>query len=325
MTCTKSVVLPVGVDEAFTLITDPERLRRWKAVTARVDLRVGGEYRFTINPGHVARGTYRVVEPGRRVVFGWGWDGDDALPPDTSTVTISVEPTDGGTLVTLTHEGLTAEQEASHQVGWDHYLDRLTLAATNGDAGLDEWVAVPDRMDELTAAEASLAVLQSVLRGLTPEDRPKPTPCTEFTCHDLAEHLLGSMTAFGAMAGTTVIDPRTGSIEDRVATMAAQALEGWRIRGLDGTVPAPGGSAMPATFAASIMPVEFMLHGWDLAQGSGQAFPASDELVAYVHKLAEQVVPGGRGTSFGEEVVPPASAGPMERLAAFAGRQPVAA
>jgi uncharacterized protein (TIGR03086 family) len=82
---------------------------------------------------------------------------------------------------------------------------------------------------------------------------------------------------------------------------------------------------MPATFAASIMPVEFMLHGWDLAQGSGQAFPASDELVAYVHKLAEQVVPGGRGTSFGEEVVPPASAGPMERLAAFAGRQPVAA
>lgn len=325
MTCTKSVVLPVGIDEAFTLITDPERLRRWQTVTARVDLRVGGEYRFTVNPGHVARGTYRVVEPGRRIVFGWGWDGDPALEPDSSTVTISVEPTDGGTRVTLTHEGLTAEQEASHQVGWEHYLDRLTLVATNGDAGLDEWAAVPDQMDELTAAEATLAVLQAVLRGLTPEDRPKQTPCTEFTCHDLAEHLLGSMSAFGAMAGTAVTDPATGSIENRVATMAGQALEGWRARGLEGTVPTPDDGAMPATFAASIMPVEFLLHGWDLAQGSGQSFPVSDELVTYVHKLAEQVVPGGRGTSFGEEAVPPAGADPMERLAAFAGRRPVAA
>lgn len=325
MTCTKSVVLPVGVDEAFTLITDPERLRRWKAVTARVDLRVGGEYRFTINPGHVARGSYRVVEPGRRIVFGWGWDGDDTPQPDASTVTITVEPAAEGSRVTLTHEGLTAEQEARHLVGWEHYMDRLTRAAATGEAGLDEWVAVPEQMDELTAAEASLAVLQSVLRGLTPGDRPKPTPCAEFTCHDLAEHLLGSMTAFGAMAGTTVTDPATGSIEDRVATMAAQTLEGWRTRGLDGTVPAPGGGAMPATFAASIMPVEFMLHGWDLAQGSGQPFPVSDELVAYVHKLAEQVVPAGRGTSFGEEVVPAAGADPMERLAAFAGRRPVPA
>ena len=325
MTCTKSVVLPVRTDEAFALVTEPERLRRWLTVTARVDLRLGGEYRFTVNPGHVARGSYRVVEPGRRIVFGWGWDGDPALEPDASTVTITIEPALGGSRVTLTHDGLTAEQEASHQLGWDHYLGRLTLVAANGGAGPDEWAAVPDQMDELSAAEATLAVLQEVLRGLTPADRPRQTPCTDFTCHDLAEHLLESVAAFGAMAGTTVTDPRTGSIEDRVAAVAAQTLEGWRTRGLEGGVAAPGGGAMPATFAAGIMPVEFLLHGWDLAQGSGQAFPVSDELVAYVHKLAEQVVPGGRGTSFGEEVVPPPGASPMKRLAAFAGRRPIAA
>jgi hypothetical protein len=47
--------------------------------------------------------------------------------------------------------------------------------------------------------------------------------------------------------------------------------------------------------------------------------------VAYVHKLAEQVVPGARGSSFADEVTPAADAGPMERLAAFAGRLPIAA
>jgi uncharacterized protein YndB with AHSA1/START domain len=67
---TKAVVLPVDIDEAFALITEPERLRRWQTVSTRVDLRVGGDYRWTITPGHVAAGTFREVEPGKRVVFG---------------------------------------------------------------------------------------------------------------------------------------------------------------------------------------------------------------------------------------------------------------
>lgn len=49
------------------------------------------------------------------------------------------------------------------------------------------------------------------------------------------------------------------------------------------------------------------------------------EVVAYVHELAEQIVPGGRGSSFGDEVTLPADADPMQRLAAFAGRRPLAA
>ena len=89
MNYTKSTTLPVSPDEAFSLITEPERLRRWKTVSAYVDLRAGGDYRFTVTPGHVAAGTYREVEPGRRIVFGWGWEGSDELPPDTSTVTVT--------------------------------------------------------------------------------------------------------------------------------------------------------------------------------------------------------------------------------------------
>lgn len=326
MTYTKSTVLPVTPEEAFALLTEPERLRRWQTVSARVDLRAGGEYRWTVTPGHVAAGTFREVEPGKRVVFGWGWEGNPDLLPDTSTVTVTVEPTDGGTRVTLEHAGLTEEQAVSHAEGWSHYFERLDQVAANGDAGPDSWSAVPAQLDELSSADATLAVLQGVLRNLTTEDQPKQTPCAEFTCHDLAEHLFGSITGLGSMAGVTVTNPGTGSLEHRIATMAAEAIEGWRARGLEGTVPAPGGGEMPAALAAGIFSLEFLLHGWDFAQASGQQVAVSDEVVDYVQSVAEKLVPGGReGGAFADEQTPAADARPLERLAAYSGRTSTAA
>ena len=46
----KTVLLPLRLDEAFELVTQPARLRRWQTVAARVDLKVGGEYRWTVTP-----------------------------------------------------------------------------------------------------------------------------------------------------------------------------------------------------------------------------------------------------------------------------------
>jgi hypothetical protein len=45
--------------------------------------------------------------------------------------------------------------------------------------------------------------------------------------------------------------------------------------------------------------------------------------VAYVRGIAEPLVAGGRGSSFGDEVVPSADADAVERLAAYAGRNPL--
>jgi uncharacterized protein YndB with AHSA1/START domain len=123
-----SVFIPVDADEAFALVTRPDRLRRWQAVTARVDLRAGGEYRWTIIPGHTARGTITELEPGRRVVFTWGWEGSADLPPGASTVIVTLEPAPGGTTIRVVHEGLAGEQADNHAAGWNHYLGRLTEA-----------------------------------------------------------------------------------------------------------------------------------------------------------------------------------------------------
>jgi uncharacterized protein (TIGR03086 family) len=324
MSFSRTVTLPVPPDEAFALVTEPERLRRWKTVSAYVDLRAGGEYRWTITPGHVAAGTFREIEPGRRVVYGWGWEGRDDLPPDASTVTVTIEPDPAGSRVTLEHDGLSELQATMHAEGWNHYLERLVRLATSGDAGPDEWDLVPDPLTAITAAEAALAALQPVLRHLGPDAASHPTPCADFTCEQLVEHLSDSLVQLGAMAGATVTTPQDGSTEDRISTMAAQAIDGWRSVALDGTVPGPGGREMPASFAASILPIELVLHAWDIAQSSGRPLRVGDEVVDYVRGLAESVVPPGRSRgAFGEEVAPPEDATPLDRFAAFAGRTPV--
>lgn len=316
MTYTKTADLPVGLDDAFALITQPERLRRWQAVTAYVDLRVGGEYRFTITPGHRAAGTFKEIEPGKRIVFGWGWEGGD-LPPDASTVTITLEPIEQGTRVILTHEGLTPEQAASHAEGWNHYLERLEKYAATGEAGADEWAWAPDPIDPLTAGEAALAVLQPILRALTLEDRTKPTPCHDFDCHALAEHLFGSLITLGGFTGATIAVPASGSLESKVSTMTHQVIASWLAYDGDTIL----GGDLPAETAQMILPLELLLHGWDFAQATEQAVHVSDEVVAYVDEHARVIIDSNRERgAFGPALTAPAGASPLDRLAAYSGR-----
>ena len=255
---------------------------------------------------------------------GWGWEGSEDLPPDASTVTVTIEPTETGSRVTLVHEGLNAEQAVSHAEGWVHFFERLDRFAVTGDAGPDAWAAAPDPIDPIVASEAALAALQPVLRGMTAEDREKQSPCSDFNGHQLAVHLMSSIAEVGGMAETTVSRPEQGSLEHKVSVMADQAITGWRARGLEGTVKLSSGQEFPAAQAASILAIELLLHGWDLAQTSGQRMVVSEPLADYVRSLAEDVVPPGRGRSFADEAEPLPDADALDRLAAYAGRTPLA-
>ena len=319
----KSVLVPLNADDTFALITDPDRLRRWQVITARVDLRAGGDYRWTIIPGHSVAGTITEVEPGRRVVFTWGWDGLTDLPPGASTVTITLEPADGGTLVHLVHEGLTGEQADNHAMGWNHYLGRLVRAAAEGDAGADEW-GIPAELDPITAAEATLAACQLVLRGVSPADYHRPTVCTEFDVTQLAEHLIGSVTSLGAATslGAGADDgPAATPLEARLARPAQAMLEAWTVRGVDGTVKL-GAHEMPAGVVLGIGSIEFLVHAWDFAQATGQQLTAPDGLSQYILDLAGQIItPAGRARGlFADPVEAGPDAGLLGRLIAFTGR-----
>ncbi len=321
MTFNKTVFIPVDPDAAFALITEPERLRRWKAVAARVDLRVGGDYRWTVTPGHSAMGSFTEIEPGKRIVYTWGWEGDAGLPPGASTVTVNLEAVEGGTTVQLIHEGLTEQQEAGHAEGWNHFLERLVLLATNGDAGPDEWAAAPDPIDELSSAEASLAVAQRVLRQLKDSDLGVATPCEDFTVDALLDHLFGSIASIGKALGVTVADQPSATPEARIADAAQTTLEAFRARGTEGTLDM-GFAELPATLVANILNLELLVHAWDFATATGQELSVSPVLSDYVLGLARNTIsPQMRGKSFAAETLVDESAASMERLVAFTGRQ----
>jgi len=313
----KSVLVPLGADETFALITEPGRLRRWQAITARVDLRAGGNYRWTVIPGHSAVGTFIEVDRGRHVVFTWNWEGID----EVSTVTITLEPSAGGTMVRLVHDGLTGEQEASHAEGWNHYLGRLAEAASHGDAGPDEWGAAPPELDAITSAEATLAICQRVLHGVAADDYGRPTVCPEFTVARLADHLIGSVTALGGAVGADFAEVTTTALEPRLAAAGQAGLEAWNTRGLDGTVKL-GPSELPATSAAGILSIEFLVHTWDFAQATGQQVTVPDNLAEHVLGIARTVITpeGRRRGAFADAVLTGPDANTMDRLIAYTGR-----
>ena len=88
-----------------------------------------------------AVGEYVEIVPDERVVWTWGWEGDAGVPPGSSTVEITLVPDGDATLVRLRHSGLPdADAEKQHRHGWEHYWQRLALAAAGGDPGPDEWV-----------------------------------------------------------------------------------------------------------------------------------------------------------------------------------------
>jgi uncharacterized protein YndB with AHSA1/START domain len=126
-------------DVVFAHFTDPERMVRWKGRHAELDPRPGGVYRVDMH-GSVISGEYVAVEPYRRVVFTWGWEGEGPVPPGSSTVEVLLRPDGDGTVLTLRHSGLPDDAaRAQHTQGWEHYLPRLARTAEGGDPGTDPW------------------------------------------------------------------------------------------------------------------------------------------------------------------------------------------
>ncbi|KAA1251384.1 TIGR03086 family protein [Mycobacterium simiae] len=323
----KSVIVPLDPNETFALITRPDRLRRWMTVAARVELRSGGAYRWTVTPGHTAAGAVIEVDPGRRVVFSWGWEGHGDPAPGESTVTVTLTQIEGGTEVRLVHDVLTEEQAARHAEGWNHYLARLVAAGRDGDAGPDDWAATPDPFDELSCAEATLAIAQHVLRGMDPADLARRTPCQEFDVAQLADHLMRSLAIVGSAAGAQ-LPPRdsTAPLETQVADAALAVLEAWRQRGVDGMVELHT-NQVPATVPLAILCLEFLVHAWDFAIATGRDVNVSQALAEYVLGMAAKVItPDSRHYGrFAQPVAIDAFAPVLDRLIAFTGRDPARA
>ena len=170
----------------------------------------------------------------------------------------------------------------------------------------------------------------------TPDDAlAAPTPCPTYSVGDLLDHIGGLALAFRFAATKESLN-----MPDQTASGDASRLEpGWRRRIATDVVALATAWRDPAAWTGMTKagPVEMrgevgglvaldelVVHGWDLAVATGQAFTAGDdELEAAKEFLAMFSGPGTeemRGDAFGPEREVDDSAPLLTRVLAMAGR-----
>lgn len=178
-------------------------------------------------------------------------------------------------------------------------------------------------MDVLDQLDQLGPLLAGTVGGISPDQLDAPTPCEEFTVRGVLQHMIGGATAFAAaFRGETASEP---SLDDPLATFGAtltNLAEAIQSPGaLERTVEAPFGAVPGETFARFVV-LDGLVHGWDLATATGQAYEPPEELVAAVQAFGEQALPPLAGSdAFGHATEAPADATPIERLAALTGRK----
>ena len=131
MTC----VLRTPAARLFGACTEPQELAKWwgprgfTTPAIELDLRVGGRYRFAMQPPegdlfHLT-GEFREVDPPSSLVYTFVWEPPD--PDDRETVvTLSFRDVDGSTEVDFTQGVFATEaRQALHEQGWMESFERL--------------------------------------------------------------------------------------------------------------------------------------------------------------------------------------------------------
>lgn len=180
--------------------------------------------------------------------------------------------------------------------------------------------------------DTAAAELRRVAAGVRDDQLDAPTPCTEWTVRDLAAHICGLTRAFthtarheptGDQAGATELAPTwreqvAGDLDTLVAAWRQPAA--WR-----GEADA-GGVTMPSAELATVALDELVLHGWDLARATGQAFAASDRDVTictgFAAAMSTPETLASRKGLYGPVVDTGTDAAPLDCLLGLAGRRP---
>jgi uncharacterized protein YndB with AHSA1/START domain len=185
-----SEVIPATPQRIFTAWMDSAEHSAFTGDEATVVAEIGGEHRAA---GGYIQGRTLELNEGTRIVQSWR---TTEFPPESpdSRVEITLEPTLGGTLVTLLHTDIPVGQGDRYRQGWnEYYLSRLKTyfsdaeawdspgeaSASSGlsvDVELDEETAVGD-LEPTSVAEAPTKVMRTkVKRALTDVTRGARAP-----------------------------------------------------------------------------------------------------------------------------------------------------
>jgi uncharacterized protein (TIGR03086 family) len=173
--------------------------------------------------------------------------------------------------------------------------------------------------------------VRPVVIGVSDDAMSAPSPCTEFDVRAVANHLLGTVEAMRKVGASEPLDPQDpwGTSRDNLSERWREDLttrlagfaeawsrpEAWEGDAMDG--------AMPKETVGDLGFVEVLLHGWDLAKGSGQQVSYDGAAVDRALEILDRIGEMGRTQgAFGPEVRVPDDAEPFAKVLAKAGRDP---
>lgn len=116
--------VPGSPDATYRYFTEPGLLVEWWPEEATTDVRTDGEYELAW-PSQDVRllGHYLVAEPGRRLVFTWGFAHEPLQP---RTVDVQFAASNGSTEITIEHtHGDDPDERQGYIDGWKFFVERL--------------------------------------------------------------------------------------------------------------------------------------------------------------------------------------------------------
>jgi uncharacterized protein (TIGR03086 family) len=185
--------------------------------------------------------------------------------------------------------------------------------------------------------EPATDVMSRLVGGVGEEQLDAPTPCGQTTVAGLLNHVEGFCIAFTA-AATKTSSERSGQAPSANASnlepqwralipyRLTELARVWRLGDSWTGMTKAGGLDLPSDIAAHIVLNELVVHGWDIAAGTGQAFTADPGLLESAHAWVRSVVaenPNGSKGLFGPPVETPTDAPMVDQLIGLTGRDPL--
>jgi uncharacterized protein (TIGR03086 family) len=165
----------------------------------------------------------------------------------------------------------------------------------------------------------------------------RPTPCPAYTLGDLVDHVGGLTLAFTAAATKAFGDATSqGPSGDasrlgddwrtRIPRDLGALAEAWRDPSAWTGMTKAGGVELPGEVAGLVALDELVIHGWDVARASGQAYDCDSPSLEAVHGFVAQFSGPGQEAAreglFGPVVEVPEDSPLLDRVIGLTGRDP---
>jgi uncharacterized protein (TIGR03086 family) len=177
----------------------------------------------------------------------------------------------------------------------------------------------------------AIEATQKFIDGVRPDQWTAPTPCSDWDVKAVADHIISENLWAGELfKGKTIADVgnkldgdlgganpaesyRRSAAVAREAVLAPGAMET--------TCHLSFGDFSGADYSTQLFQ-DLLVHGWDIANGTGQDARLDPDLVAACLPIAEKLTREWRSAGvFGEELQVPSDADPQTKLLALFGRR----